>query len=187
MPSRGLNYHSGKRELVRRASPILHRRFFLHARVTHDRADMCAHLEFSVPRRLPKDAAARKAFARSNGASHGDDDIMRLTFIRGALFVTLVVALPCLTAGGADASSTIEPSILAASCANCHGTDGRSPGSIPSIAGIPYPVIKAKLEAFKFDPAPDATVMPRLMRAYDVEQIELLARYFSTINPGARP
>lgn len=89
--------------------------------------------------------------------------------------------------GSGDAASTIEPSVLAASCANCHGTDGRSPGSIPSIAGVPYPVLKAKLESFKSSPAPDATVMPRLMRAYDAGQIEQLARYLSTIKAETRP
>lgn len=123
--------------------------------------------------------------AHSNGAYHDDDQIMRLTFL-GA-FVAAAITMPCLAAGIAQASPAIEPSALAASCSNCHGTDGRSPGSIPSIAGIPYPVIKAKLEAFKISPAPDATVMPRLMRAYDAEQIEQLARYFSAIKPGARP
>lgn len=112
---------------------------------------------------------------------------MRLIFFRVALFVASAVVVSCLAMGSADASSTIEPSILAASCANCHGTDGRSPSSIPSIAGVPYPVLKAKLESFRSSPAPDATVMPRLMRAYDAEQIEQLARYFSTIKPGGRP
>lgn len=97
------------------------------------------------------------------------------------LAVCLFVGMP----GGAEASSIVQPSILAGSCANCHGTDGRSPGSIPSIAGVPYAVLLAKLEAFKTSPAPDATVMPRLMRAYDAAQIEQLARYFSDMKPGA--
>lgn len=127
------------------------------------------------------------AFARSNGADHGDDYIMWLTFLRAASFIAPAIALSCTATGSADASPAIEPSILAAGCSNCHGTNGRSPGSIPSIAGVPYSILKARLEAFRTDPAPDATVMPRLMRAYDAEQIEQLARYFSAIKPGARP
>ena len=96
----------------------------------------------------------------------------------------LAAALFAVAAEDADASQAIQPSVLAGSCANCHGTDGRSPGSIPSIAGMPYEMMKAKLEAFKTSPSPDATVMPRLMKAYDAAQIEQLARYFSDIKPG---
>ena len=99
--------------------------------------------------------------------------------------VVLAAGLFFVMSGDAQASSTVQPSILAGSCANCHGTDGRSSGSIPSIAGVPYAVLLAKLNAFKTNPAPDATVMPRLMRAYDAAQIEQLARYFSDIKPGA--
>jgi len=127
------------------------------------------------------------ALTRGTGANHGDNSIMRLTIFLAASFTALAVALPCLTIGSADASSAVEPSILAASCSNCHGTDGRSTSSIPSIANTPYSILKAKLEAFKTNPAPDDTVMPRLMRAYDAEQIEQLARYFSTMKPRARP
>jgi cytochrome c553 len=100
-------------------------------------------------------------------------------------FVVLAAGLFVVTPSGTKAASAVDPVILAGSCANCHGTDGRSPGSIPSIAGVPYAVLQAKLEAFKTNPAPDATVMPRLMRAYDAAQIEQLARYYSDMKPGA--
>ncbi len=108
----------------------------------------------------------------------------------------LMAALSIVAAGTinvADAQSSqgkeqgIEPAVLAGSCSNCHGTDGSSPGSIPSIAGVPYATLKAQLEGFKATPSPDATVMPRLMRGYDADQIEILARYFSTVKAGARP
>lgn len=105
-----------------------------------------------------------------------------------ALLAAAIAAMICgLTTADAKSASINEPSVLAGSCANCHGTDGRSPGSIPTIARLPYAVLKAKLEAFKTNPPADATVMPRLMHGYDAEQIEILARYFSTITPGARP
>ena len=105
--------------------------------------------------------------------------------LRRAWPLALAAALLAVAAGGADASQATQPSILAGSCANCHGTDGRSPGSIPSIAGMPYELMRAKLEAFKTNPSPDATVMPRLMQAYDTAQIEQLARYYSDIKAGA--
>lgn len=114
-------------------------------------------------------------------------DVAKASAHSVALVASLLVVVMCgVTATGANSATVNDPSVLAGSCANCHGTDGRSSGSIPSIAGLPYPVIKAKLEAFKINPAPDATVMPRLMRAYDTEQIEQLARYFSDIKPGGQ-
>lgn len=183
MPSCGLNYHQGKREPARCASPIHH--WYLFYVGAHDCADAPVCLEFPIPVGFRR--RGMETFARSNGADHGGDQIMRLTSLRTASFTTLAAVLSCMAIGSANASSTIEPVILAASCANCHGTDGHSPGSIPPIAGIPYPILKAKLESFKSSPAPDATVMPRLMRAYDTEQIEQLARYFSTIKPEGRP
>ncbi len=125
--------------------------------------------------------------ARNYGANNSDGYIMVVMLLRAMRFIALTASLPVLILASAEAAPAVEPSVLAGSCANCHGTDGRSPGSIPSIAGLPYPVIKTKLEAFKSNPALDATLMPRLMRAYDAEQIDQLARYFSDMKPGARP
>lgn len=79
--------------------------------------------------------------------------------------------------GAAKAESDV--SVLAGTCFNCHGTEGRSPGAIPTIAGQPYAVLLAQLQAFKAGEAPGATVMTRLARGYSDEQIEALARYFS--------
>ncbi len=72
---------------------------------------------------------------------------------------------------------------LAATCANCHGPEGRSPGAIPSIAGKPEAVIRAQLEGFRAGEPADATVMPRLMRAFSDEEIAALARWFSEVTP----
>lgn len=98
--------------------------------------------------------------------------------------ISWVIALSvfcCLFAGQTSAASASATAVLAGSCANCHGPDGRSPGSIPAIAGIAYETLKAQLEAFKSDKVPDATVMPRLMRGFDAAQIDALARHFSSI------
>lgn len=83
--------------------------------------------------------------------------------------------------GAAKAES--EGSVLAGSCFNCHGTEGRSPGAIPSIAGQPYAVLLAQLQAFKAGEVPGATVMPRLATGYTDEELEALARYFSEVQP----
>ncbi len=76
-----------------------------------------------------------------------------------------------------------DVSLWAAACANCHGTDGRSPGSIPSIAGRPASVLEAQLLAFKSDTPPvGTTVMGRLAKGFSDDQISALALHFSQIS-----
>lgn len=78
--------------------------------------------------------------------------------------------------------SVFDVTVLAAACANCHGTDGRSPGSIPSIAGRPETILNTQLQAFKSEtPPPGTTVMDRLTKGLSDEQIDALARHFSQI------
>jgi cytochrome subunit of sulfide dehydrogenase len=81
------------------------------------------------------------------------------------------------------AHAEADGSLLAGTCFNCHGTEGRSPGAIPSIAGQPYAVLLAQLQAFKAGQVPGATVMSRLATGYTDEEIEALARYFSEVQP----
>ena len=69
--------------------------------------------------------------------------------------------------------------VAAATCANCHGTDGRSPGIIPSIAGQPKDRLLQRLQDFKAGSVPHATVMTRLMKGYSDAELQGLAKYFS--------
>lgn len=94
----------------------------------------------------------------------------------------------------AQAAAGLEEQVLAGPCANCHGPQGRSPGAIPSIAGLPESVLKARFVAYKSDAPPaGTTIMNRLARGYTDDQIAALARYFAQINspstatPGAKP
>ena len=82
----------------------------------------------------------------------------------------------------ASPSNWAATQVLAASCANCHGPDGHSPGAIPSIAGLPEAEATAKLLAFRDGSDLSATVMPRLMKGYDEAQIRALAHWFSVID-----
>lgn len=69
---------------------------------------------------------------------------------------------------------------LAATCANCHGTDGKVvPGSpVLSIAGMEKNYIVAQLKAFKAGTRP-ATVMHQISKGFSDAQIEVLAGYFA--------
>lgn len=91
----------------------------------------------------------------------------------------------------AAAQSTFDVTVLAGACANCHGTDGRSPGGIPSIAGRPESVLLSHLKAFRSEtPPPGTTIMDRLTKGFSDEQIAALAHHFSQIkaqpNQGAK-
>lgn len=69
---------------------------------------------------------------------------------------------------------------LAATCANCHGTDGHgAPGStVPLLAGQSREALLASLKAFKAGSRP-ATVMQQLAKGYTDAQLEQLAGYFA--------
>lgn len=68
---------------------------------------------------------------------------------------------------------------LAASCAICHGTDGRATtkDAIP-LAGISKDHIVSQMKAFRDGKRP-ATVMHQLAKGYSDEQIDQLASWFA--------
>lgn len=73
---------------------------------------------------------------------------------------------------------------LAASCAACHGTDGRSahPG-FKALAGMDRNTFITEFKNLRDGRRP-ATVMHQLGKGYTDREIELLADYFSARSPG---
>jgi cytochrome subunit of sulfide dehydrogenase len=69
---------------------------------------------------------------------------------------------------------------LAATCANCHGTNGVAVAgsSVTSLAGLDKAYTVAQMKAFKAGTRP-ATVMHQLSKGYSDAQIEVLATYFA--------
>lgn len=85
-----------------------------------------------------------------------------------------------LLGGGAYAQSASDAAVLAGPCANCHGTDGKTGGKIPPLAGRAAATLAAMMKAFKGEtPPPGTTIMNRLAKGYTDEQIEALAKYFA--------
>jgi len=78
----------------------------------------------------------------------------------------------------AMAETVSRAAVLSASCAGCHGTDGHSPGSIPSLAGKSAEFIERALKEFRSGDRP-ATVMDRHASGYTDEEIKLIAGYFA--------
>ena len=70
---------------------------------------------------------------------------------------------------------------LAATCANCHGTNGKSVegSAVVSLAGLDKAYHIAQMKAFKAGTRP-ATIMHQLSKGYSDAQIETLASYFAT-------
>jgi sulfide dehydrogenase cytochrome subunit len=69
--------------------------------------------------------------------------------------------------------------MLSNSCAACHGTDGNSPGAIPSIHGKSAEFIESAMIDFNQGKRP-GTVMNRHALGYTDEEIRLIAEFFST-------
>lgn len=92
----------------------------------------------------------------------------------------VISAILLLAAGGVQAASPeiSRGALLASTCFTCHGTDGKSPGSIPSIQGIPATTLAETMKAFRTGERP-STVMDRHAKGYSDEEIALLADYLS--------
>lgn len=94
---------------------------------------------------------------------------------------TAIAALSLLAlAGAAQASDPNLARNLAATCANCHGTNGRAvPGAgMDALAGMEKAKTLQKLADFKSGAKP-ATIMHQISRGYSDEQLDLIAGYFA--------
>lgn len=95
----------------------------------------------------------------------------------------LALALP-LGAQANPEAAKLHLRSLAATCANCHGTDGHAvPGeSMVHLAGLGKAYIVEQLTAFRDGKRP-ATVMHQLSKGYTDAQIDAIAGYFAAQQP----
>lgn len=94
----------------------------------------------------------------------------------------LTLAL-CLALTTTLARAQQDPNLarnLAASCANCHGSNGHAlPGSgMESLAGADKTRLLEKMRDFKTGTRP-GTLMPQIAKGYSDEQMALIATYFA--------
>jgi sulfide dehydrogenase cytochrome subunit len=82
----------------------------------------------------------------------------------------------------AHAVELSQGAMLSNSCAACHGTHGKSPGSIPSINGKSVSFLTQALKDFRSG-SRASTVMGRHAKGYTDEEIELIAKHFSRVQP----
>jgi cytochrome c553 len=69
---------------------------------------------------------------------------------------------------------------MAANCSYCHGTNGKSAGAIPSLAGLDAKYFVDQMKAFR-DGSRPATVMAKHANGYTDAEYEAMAKYFAAV------
>jgi sulfide dehydrogenase cytochrome subunit len=103
-----------------------------------------------------------------------------IRWLTGALLCS--AGLLSATAAQAQAKDpqSLRLRALAATCAQCHGTDGRAVEgeALIRLAGLPQDYILSQLMAFRSGER-KATIMHQITKGYSPEQLEALAKYFA--------
>lgn len=72
---------------------------------------------------------------------------------------------------------------LSATCANCHGSDGKPPAgsALVPLAGMPVAHFLARMKAFKDNGQPTATVMHQIAQGFSDAQMQQMAEHFASL------
>ena len=100
------------------------------------------------------------------------------------LALRAALAALALAAAAAPAAAQ-DPNLarnLAATCANCHGTNGNARGEMKQLAGVSAEKIIAAFNDYKNGNQP-ATIMHQISKGYTDEQVKLIAAYFAAQKP----
>lgn len=98
------------------------------------------------------------------------------SYLLTAVLLMTTTPLPTM----AQDAGALRQMALAATCANCHGTQGHAVdgAAVPGLAGMPAAYMVEQLKTFKAGTRP-ATVMHQLAKGYSEAQINQLAAYFA--------
>jgi cytochrome subunit of sulfide dehydrogenase len=133
-------------------------------------------------------AAAQKNPRRQRcGGPHNRGQFYKETFrmtstVRSNRILLAALSLVCSapTAWAQDANLARN---LAATCANCHGTNGNARGDMKPLAGVSADKIIAAIADYKSGNQP-ATIMHQISKGYTDEQIKLVAAFFAAQKPA---
>jgi cytochrome c553 len=96
--------------------------------------------------------------------------------------VALQIATPISSAYAADdiEAKQLYVQSLAATCANCHGTEGHaiSGATVPGLAGRSADELVAQMKAFRSGER-KATIMHQIAKGFSEAQTQMLAEYFA--------
>ena len=95
---------------------------------------------------------------------------------------TPALAAPLAAQAQATAPDMVLARNLAATCANCHGTNGQARGDMKPLAGLSADKILAAVADYKSGAQP-ATIMHQIAKGYTDEQMRLIAGYFAAQKP----
>jgi len=101
---------------------------------------------------------------------------MNPRLVVSSLASVATAAMLIVTPAAAQDASRVR--LLVSNCANCHGTDGRSQGGMPSLTGQAKSKLVEALQEFRSGKRV-ATIMHQLSKGYTDDEIELLAGYFA--------
>lgn len=89
------------------------------------------------------------------------------------------VAALCVLAGGlAHAQDANLGRNLAATCANCHGTNGNARGDMKPLAGMAADKLVAMVNDYRSGNQP-ASIMHQISKGYTDAQVKAIAAYFA--------
>ena len=71
--------------------------------------------------------------------------------------------------------------VWAASCAACHGTDGRAQGAMPALASRDAEQLLRALAELKAGQRPAATVMPQHVKGYTDDELRRIVQVFAAV------
>ncbi len=101
---------------------------------------------------------------------------------RTLLWAALSLLLLAPAAAWSADQQRLRTRALAATCAQCHGTDGRAVEgqALVRLAGLPKDYTLTQLLAFRTGQRP-ATIMHQITRGYSQEQLDAVATYFAAL------
>ena len=98
-----------------------------------------------------------------------------------------LVAMACCSLIGLATAQPAAPAldrqarVWAASCAACHGTDGKGVGAVAPIAGREADLLYRTLLEFKNGQRPAATVMPQHTKGYSDDELRRIASFYAAV------
>ncbi|UCH47273.1 MAG: c-type cytochrome [Betaproteobacteria bacterium] len=101
---------------------------------------------------------------------------------RFAKYSLLALLATWLIAASAYAQENVQGRNWSGACTGCHGTEGRSQGAIPAIAGIDKAKFVELMTAFR-EGKQSATIMHQHAKGLSDEQIDALGDYFASRQP----
>ena len=96
------------------------------------------------------------------------------------LFLTMIISSVFSSFSISVLADDQKGKLLALSCTSCHGTNGLSPGAMPTLFGKTMEYIEQSMNNYKVDKL-SATMMNRIAKGYTAEEIHLISKYFASL------